>query len=257
LANHLAFRRLTTWELPARLASAAVLLLAWQVAAVYAHSRLLPTVTDVLEAMVQQTISGALPWNLAITLGRVAAAFLLSLFLGSAIGIAMGRSRWLDIWLDNAVMVLLNLPALVVIVLIYVWFGLNEIAAIAAVALNKLPTTIVTLREGARALDPAYADVAQVFRMSRWRTLRHVTLPQLLPYFVAAARAGLSLIWKIVLVVELLGRSNGVGFQIQIYFQLFDVRLILAYTIAFILTAQLIEWVAVQPLERWATRWRA
>jgi NitT/TauT family transport system permease protein len=74
---------------------------------------------------------------------------------------------------------------------------------------------------------------------------------------VAAARSGLSLIWKIVLVVELLGRSNGVGFQIQIYFQLFDVRLILAYTIAFILTAQLIEWVAVQPLERWATRWRA
>jgi NitT/TauT family transport system permease protein len=99
--------------------------------------------------------------------------------------------------------------------------------------------------------------MAEVFRMSWWRTLRHVTLPQLLPYFVAAARAGLSLIWKIVLVVELLGRSNGVGFQIQIYFQLFDVRLILAYTIAFILTAQLIEWVAVQPLERWATRWRA
>jgi NitT/TauT family transport system permease protein len=64
------------------------------------------------------------------------------------------------------------------------------------------------------------------------------------------------LIWKIVLVVELLGRSNGVGFQIQIYFQLFDVTLILAYTLAFILVAQSLEWVVVQPLERWATRWR-
>ena len=66
----------------------------------------------------------------------------------------MGCWRRLDLLLDNAVTVLLNLPALVLIVLIYVWFGLNEVAAIAAVALNKLPNTVVVLREGARALDP-------------------------------------------------------------------------------------------------------
>jgi NitT/TauT family transport system permease protein len=141
-------------------------------------------------------------------------------------------------------------------VLIYVWFGLNEAAAIAAVALNKLPTTVVTMREGARALDPALAEMARSFHMPRWRTLRHVTLPQLAPYLFAAARSGLALIWKIVLVVELLGRSNGIGFQIQIYFQLFDVTLILAYTLAFLLVAQLIEWVVMQPLENWAMRWR-
>jgi len=57
-------------------------------------------------------------------------------------------------------------------------------------------------------------------------------------------------------VVELLGRSNGIGFQIQIYFQLFDVTLILAYTLAFLLVAQLIEWLVMQPLEHWAMRWR-
>jgi len=213
-------------------------------------------VTAVLRAMVQQTETGVLPWNLAITLGRVAAAFAISLLFGSALGIAMGRSRRLDLWLDNAVTVLLNLPALVLIVLIYVWFGLNEVAAIAAVALNKLPTTVVTMREGARALDPSLAEMAQSFRMPRWRTLRHVALPQLAPYLFAAARSGLALIWKIVLVVELLGRSNGIGFQIQIYFQLFDATLILAYTLAFLLVAQLIEWVVMQPLENWAVRWR-
>ena len=110
--------------------------------------------------MVQQTMSGALPWNLAITLGRVAAAFTLSMVLGSALGIAMGRSRWLDLWLDNTVTVLLNLPALVLIVLIYVWFGLNEIAAIAAVALNKLPNTVVTC---------ARAPARSIPRSPKWR----------------------------------------------------------------------------------------
>jgi NitT/TauT family transport system permease protein len=241
---------------PIRLLATLAILAVWQVAAMIAHSRLLPSVIAVVTAMLRETESGVLPWNLAITLGRVAAAFSLSLLIGSVLGIAMGRWRRLDLLLDSVITMLLNLPALVVIVLIYVWFGLNETAAIAAVALNKLPSTAVTLREGARALDPALAEMAHSFRMPAGRVLRHVVLPQLTPYFLAASRSGLALIWKIVLVVELLGRSNGVGFQIQIYFQLFDVTMILAYTLAFILVVQAIEWLGLQPLERWITRWR-
>jgi len=242
--------------LKTRLLSAAALLLIWQIAAMLAQSRLLPSFTAVLAALVQETRSGALPSNLATTMARVAAAFALSLTLGCALGIAMGRWRRLDLVLDSAVTTLMNLPALVLIVLIYVWFGLNEIAAIAAVTLNKLPTTTITLREGTRALDPLLQDMATSFAMPRWRTLRHVILPQLTPALFTAARSGLALTWKIVLVVELLGRSDGVGFQIQVYFQLFDVTLILAYTLALLAVVQLIEWTLLQPLERWMTQWR-
>jgi NitT/TauT family transport system permease protein len=239
-----------------RLLSMLAILLVWQIAAGLAHSRLLPSVTDVVAAMAHETASGALPRNLAITLGRVAAAFSVSLVAGGLLGVAMGRVRHLDLMLDSVVTMLLNMPAVVVIVLIYVWFGLNEAAAIAAVAINKLPSTAVTLREGARAMDPALEEMAQSFDMPRGKILRHVVLPQLTPYVLAASRSGLALIWKIVLVVELLGRSNGVGFQIQVYFQLFDVRMILAYTLAFLLVVQAIEWFGLQPLERWITRWR-
>ena len=66
----------------------------------------------------------------------------------------------------------------------------------------------------------------------------------------------MSLIWKIVLVVELLGRSNGVGFQIHLYFQLFDVATILAYTLAFVAVMLAVEFLLLQPMERYATRWR-
>jgi NitT/TauT family transport system permease protein len=92
--------------------------------------------------------------------------------------------------------------------------------------------------------------------MSHWVRLRHVLLPQLAPYIAAAARSGLSLVWKIVLVVELMGRSNGVGFEIGVAFQLFDVTRILAYALAFIAVMLTIETFLVQPLERHAARWR-
>jgi len=83
-----------------------------------------------------------------------------------------------------------------------------------------------------------------------------VILPQLAPFFAAASRAGLSLVWKIVLVVELLGRSTGVGHQLHVAFQLFDVPMILAYAVAFIIVVQIIEIGLLQPLEARANRWR-
>jgi NitT/TauT family transport system permease protein len=95
-----------------------------------------------------------------------------------------------------------------------------------------------------------------MYRFGRWKTLRHVTVPQLAPFLAAAARSGLSLVWKIVLVVEAFGRSNGVGYRLAIAFQEFDVVTILAYALTFIFIVQLIEFVVLQPLQARVNAWR-
>ncbi|MDH3242659.1 MAG: ABC transporter permease [Alphaproteobacteria bacterium] len=232
------------------------LLVLWQLAASIMESRALPPPVDVLAAILRGFEDGELPYNIGITLARVAASFVLAMAVGIAVGIVMGRNRTIDRFFDGWLVLFLNIPALVTIILCYVWFGLIEAAAIAAVAINKIPTVIVTVREGARALSPEYLEMAQSFRLGRVKTLRHVILPQLFPFIVAATRSGLSLIWKIVLVVELLGRSNGVGFQLYTFFQLFDVASILAYTLTFVAVIQVIELAGLQPLERHVNRWR-
>jgi NitT/TauT family transport system permease protein len=152
--------------------------------------------------------------------------------------------------------VFLNLPALVLIVLCYLWIGLNELAAITAVTLNKIPNVVTIVREGARSLDPELSAMARVYRMSRLSQLRHVVLPQLAPYIAAAARGGIAVIWKIVLVVEFLGRSNGIGFKIHLYFQLFDVGMVLIYALSFVVVMLLIEAAVLQPWEARVRRWR-
>ena len=73
---------------------------------------------------------------------------------------------------------------------------------------------------------------------------------------LAAARTGLALIWKIVLVVELLGRSDGIGFKLHVFFQNFDVTGILAYSLAFIVVVQAIELAVLAPLDRMTRAWR-
>ena len=228
----------------------------WMAASEMAGPRLLPGPLTVVAAMLDGARNGTLLGDLSATLGRTAAAFVLAMGFGSALGYAMGRRPMLDRFVDPWIVLLLNLPALVVIILIYVWFGLTEAAAVAAVAINKLPNTVVVVREGAKALDPTLDDLARVFRFGTRRRLRHVVLPQLAPYLMAAARSGLSLVWKIVLLVELLGRSNGIGFALGNAFQLFDVSAILANALAFVLVMLLIETLMVQPLERRSNRWR-
>lgn len=238
------------------LASLALLLVLWSVAASLIVSRAFPSPAQVLAVFLREAASGELFFHLGMTLMRVAAAFVLAMTIGSAIGIGLGRSRRADRFFDPWVILLLNVPALVTIVLAYVWFGLTEAAAIGAVAVNKIPNVVITLREGARSIDPGLTEMATVFRFSRWKMLRHVVLPQLQPYIAAATRSGIALIWKIVLVVELLGRSNGVGFQIHLYFQYFDVAAILAYTLSFVAVMLAVELLVLQPYERAARRWR-
>jgi NitT/TauT family transport system permease protein len=238
-------------------ASIAGLILLWQVAALIADDpRRLPAPAAVLHAIVAYTATGELPYHLSITLLRVAASFVIAMAIGTAIGLAMGRVPLFDRIAHPWLVLLLNIPALVTIVLAYIWIGLVESALIFAVAINKIPNAVVTVREGARALDKSLLEMAAVYRIGWRRTFSHVVLPQLYPYLAAAARSGLALIWKIVLVTELLGRSSGVGFEIGLHFQLFDVTGILAYAIAFVAVIQVIEWTILLPLERHVSRWR-
>ncbi len=239
-----------------RLASFAALLALWQAGAMLASSRQLPSPAAVAAVLATDIADGSLPYHVGVTLARVGVSFALAMTVGAAVGLAMGRLRTVDRFFDGWLVLFLNIPALVTIVLCYVWLGLVEAAAVAAVWINKLPLVVVTVREGARALTRDYLEMAQVFRFGPVKTLRHVILPELAPFLVAAARSGLAIIWKIVLVVELLGRSNGVGFQLYTFFQFFDVASILAYTLAFVAVIQIIEWSMLRPLEQRASRWR-
>jgi len=236
--------------------SALSFLLLWQIVASFVDASLLPSPLTVVDVLWQSLASGQLPYHLGITLLRLGVSFTLALLLGTALGILLGRHPGLDRFFDGWLLLFLNIPALVTIILCYVWFGLEESAAILAVVINKLPNVIVTIREGARSLDKDLLEMAQSYRFSKRKTFLHVIWPQLHPFVMAATRSGLALIWKIILVVELLGRSNGMGYQLHLFFQLFDVASLLAYSFAFVAVIQLIEVLLLKPLDKSSQRWR-
>lgn len=233
-----------------------LLLVIWQVVASVVASRFFPGPVEVAGHIVELAGGDKIYSDFGRTLGRAAVAFVASMLIGSVVGIVLGRVRWADRLFTAWVVVGLNLPAVVIAVILYIWLGLNEYALILAVMCNKIPLVITTLREGVKSFSPDYDELGAAFRMPLGRRLRYIFVPQLMPFVLAAARTGLSLIWKIVLVFEVLGSDGGVGFRINTFFQFFDMDGILAYTTVFIIIVLVIEYGFLRPLERRVLRWR-
>jgi NitT/TauT family transport system permease protein len=237
-------------------ASPVLLLVLWQAAAMRVADPLLPGPVAVAAAVWRLAMAGELLTDFGLTLLRSVVAFAVAMLFGTAMGVLLGRVHWLDRLFSSWVLVALNMPAVIIGILVYIWLGLTDLALVLAVVLSKTPLVITTVRQGVRALRPEFEEIAKALALPLPARLGDVVLPQLVPYLLAAARNGLALVWKLVLVFEVLGSDGGVGFRIAMFFQTFDVVSIMAYAVCFIAIVLAVEALLLGPLERRLLGWQ-
>ena len=151
-------------------ASFATFLLLWHVIAMYAADELrFPGPVTVFERMATLSSTGKLWPHIFVTLQSLIAAFTIAMIVGSVIGILLGKFPKADKFFDPWLILFLNLPAIVIITLCLIWGGMNQWSIVTAVALNKIPNTAVTMREGTRALSRDLDEMAQILTEARIR----------------------------------------------------------------------------------------
>jgi NitT/TauT family transport system permease protein len=148
------------------------------------------------------------------------------------------------------------MPALVLILMSYMIVGLNDTAAIIGAALPVIAILTINIREGVGALDARTMGMARAFRATPRQMFLDVMTPQVVPVLLASTRFGIGLIWKMVLFVELLGRGNGIGYRIEFYYQMFNMRQVLALALSFLFVMLIIEIGIIGQAERRLYRWR-
>lgn len=230
-------------------------IITWQLLSLMINSELFPSFVDIVKNLFEQILHKDLIFHLLITLKRVFISFFIAMFMGIIIGIWMGIFSKNNSISNIFLIVGLNIPAIVTIMICYIWFGLSDFAAILAVVINKVPIIVVNIKEGVKAVDKKYMDLVKIYNIDKKDVLKKIYLPQIYPYIMATTRLTISLIWKIVLVVELLGRSDGVGFKISMFFQNFDITSILSYTFAFIFIVMFVE-MLLNSIDKRLTKWR-
>ncbi len=241
---------------PMAAASAAVLLAGWFVASALAPRDYLPSPVVVAGVLAENLRDPESYHHILASLRRTFGGFLLALFGGTALGIVMGASRRAEYLCDGWVTMGLGIPSLCWAFVALMLFGLREAGVYFAVFCIVLPFVAVNIFQGVRALDAGLVQMGRVFRLTPAAGLRHVVVPQLVPFLFGATRYGLGLAWKATAVAELVSQQDGVGYIFGKWFGLFQMPQVLAWTATFVMLMLATELGVVRPLEAGLTRWR-
>lgn len=228
----------------------------WELMAVALRSPLVPGAGAIARELATITESGFAFSEIAITFLRMSLGFLLALLVALPIGIAAAVSRFAERFFEPGIILGLTVPGLVWALLCVIWFGVSLTSPVVAVALGVLPSLVISVQQGVRSLDHDLVEMIRVFRLPRLVVLRKVWLPLLYSFLVSGCRVGFSIAWKVIVLVEIFGMSDGVGYQLNAQFSTQNVEGVIAWTIAFWATMIAVEHGVFRPLEAHANRWK-
>lgn len=236
--------------------SIASLLAVWMLMSRWLSPRVFPPPWEAAEFLWREWERGRLWRHVFVTMERVIVSFGFAMLFGVAAGLAMGMSKRLEALGSGWLLTGLAVPRIVPIVASYILIGLNDTAAVVAITVSVVPMVVAQVLEGTKAIDYRLVDMARAFERPWFVIVAKVIAPQLFPYIAGTARSAMSLAWKMVVFAELMGRSNGVGYQISFFFQMFDLRGVLAYGSVMIVILYAVDLLMARAWEKFAFRWR-
>jgi NitT/TauT family transport system permease protein len=243
-------------DLGLRVGSILAMIFLWWIVSLFFPPTLVPKPSDTLAEVATIVSSGNFFSEMGSTLRRVLVGFAIAMIVAIPLGILMGTLRSLESFFEPPVILGLTMPGLIWAVLMIMFFGLNETSAYAAVAITIMPMLAISIWQGTKSIDKDLIDMSRIFHASPWSKVVDVIMPQLISHILAAIRYGLGLAWKVVVVVEMFGLSNGVGYQVVRGFNVFSMKAVLAWAISFLVVMIVIEFGIIGWLERAVTRWR-
>jgi len=228
----------------------------WQLASGrWMREELLPAPTKVLSTFGEIWAEGDVPSAFQATLSRIAVGFALSFVVGLAVGILM-QNRWLEGFFKDAVLIGITTPGLIWALITAIIFGNRTAGPLIAVVLTTFALITVNVHEGIKALPKDLIDMGKAFQVGVVKRNRHIVIPHLAPYIFTGVRFGFSIAWKIVVLTEVFASSTGIGFEMRVAQQLFQLDVFLTWILAFYLLALFLEKVVLEQIERRFFRWR-
>lgn len=160
-------------------------------------------------------LSGELLRHLGISVIRALSGFVLGGGLGLVAGLLVGLSRRVEYTLDPTVQMMRTVPLLAITPLFILWFGFGELSKVLLISLGAFFPLYVNSFLAVRNVDAKLFDVARVLEFSRFHLLTKVVLPASMPNVLLGMRLSLSTAWLCLVVAELMGAEQGVGYLIQ------------------------------------------
>jgi sulfonate transport system permease protein len=204
-----ALGRLAPWLVPL------AILLAWELAARSGalSTRILPEPLAVVRAAWSLVESGDMWANVKVSTWRALAGFAVGGGIGLVLGLATGLFRPAETALDTTIQMVRNIPALAMIPLVILWFGIDEKSKLFLVALGVFFPVYTNTFHGIRSVDANLIEMARSYGLKGFALYRHVVLPGALPSILVGVRFALGLMWVTLIVAETISAQSGIGYM--------------------------------------------
>ena len=242
--------KITPWVVPVGL------LLVWQLAAQagWLSSRILPEPLAVLKAAWTLAESGELWAHVKTSAWRALSAFAVGGGLGLLLGLLTGTFRQAETLLDTTIQMIRNIPALALIPLVILWFGIDETAKLFLISVSVFFPIYLNTFHGIRNVDPQLIEMGRTYGLSRWQLYREVILPGALSSILVGLRFSLGLMWVILIVAETISAQAGIGYLTMNAREFLQTDIVLVGILLYALLGKLADLFA-RGLERWWLRW--
>jgi ABC-type nitrate/sulfonate/bicarbonate transport system permease component len=152
--------------------------------------------------------------NILPSLGRMFTGWILAAVIGVSLGVVLGRSRAATDYVDPLIEFGRAIPPPLLLPLFLVLFQAGLATQLATIVFGVIWPVLLNSIDGVRAVDRTYTETATVFNLSRLQLLRVVVLPAASPKIFAGLRLSLSLALILMVITELIGGSDGIGYQL-------------------------------------------
>jgi sulfonate transport system permease protein len=240
-----------------RMVSPLLILVLWQAASWsgLVSPQTLASPLAILATATDLTRSGVLPHNLLVSLVRAGSGLAIAIAGGVVLALVAGLSRLGEDAIDAPMQMLRTLPALALVPLFILWFGIGETPKIALVALGAMIPIYLNLFKGIRAIDPKLLEMGRTLGLSQGQVIRQIVLPGALPDLLTGLRFSVGISWLMLVVAEQVNASSGIGHMMMDAqdFLRTDIILVglLVYALLGLLSDQVVRW-----LERTLLAWR-
>ncbi|PRE68309.1 aliphatic sulfonate ABC transporter permease SsuC [Burkholderia multivorans] len=204
-----AWRGIAPWLVPL------ALLVAWEIGTRtgWLSTRVLPEPVAVVRAAWSLVTSGEMWANVKVSTWRALLGFAVGGGVGLALGLATGLSKAAEVALDSTIQMIRNIPALAMIPLVILWFGIDEKAKLFLVALGVFFPVYINTYHGIRSVDASLIEMAKSYGVRGFALYRHVILPGALPSILVGVRFALGLMWVMLIVAETISAQSGIGYM--------------------------------------------
>ncbi|HEX5492956.1 MAG TPA: ABC transporter permease [Mycobacteriales bacterium] len=192
-----------------------VLVVVWYLTSAGSTNFYFPPLSRILRAFADSWFGSRFTADVLPSLGRAGAGFGLAVVCGVAVGLLLGSSRVARSLFEPLVEFARAVPPPVLVPVAVLAFGLGNSMRISVIVAGSVWPVLLNTVEGVRGLDEVLRDTASAYRITGWRRIWRVILPAASPPIMAGVRTCLALSLILMVISEMVGGGNGIGFFVQ------------------------------------------